>query len=547
MPTSSAINLMWPVAYKPKLTGGFGEFRTIRFHHGLDISTGGTTGHKVYAAAGGYVSSVLYHHYGAGYGLFVTHPGGYKTFYCHLKKFSWYLRKHHKIRKYRSHMMNKKNFNIKLRAGDIPVRRGTIIAYSGDTGAVPPHLHFELRRGSDLTVNPLINGIRIRDRRAPIIRGVHLMPLSHVSQSENNEMGTIIKAKRYRGRYYILKQKKIPQAYGLIGIKIDAYDPWVHYKLPIFGMKLYIDNKLVFQRQLKSIYRSKSYKAGTIYDFDYSSSRKFIYYLYSRNTKKGALKITKKNNIRRIKIMVYDARGNRSYINFKIKSGESQKGLSPKKLNLFKGQRLVLKSSDNKCTVQYSKKAALYNEEVHLTKDPQPTLYLKGFSSRSDQYTLSPSHLCVLKRPKLSLKYTGSDRKKVGIYIMSGNAFYFQSNRYDKKSKSFIARPIRTSTFFLARDDTKPTAYFKNKRRYRRPSRILIRVRDSGSGLNIKRCIVQVDNKKVYWVQDILWKKSYIEIFKHNKVWSRGKHIISLYLVDNAGNNRSYRYIYYRY
>jgi hypothetical protein len=244
--------------------------------------------------------------------------------------------------------------------------------------------------------------------------------------------------------------------------------------------------------------------------------------------------------------LVYDARGYKSYIHFKLQKGKPQKGVSPKKINLFKGKSLVLKSSDRKCTIRYNKKAALYNEEVYLSRDPQPKLYTRGFSSKSPQYTLSPSNLCVLKRPKLSIKYTGSDRKKVGIYKMRNGAFYYQGNSYKEKTKSFILRPIRTATFFLARDDTKPSARFRNNRRYTRPSRVLIRVRDSGSGLNLNRCIVKVDNKKINWIHDILWRKSFIEIFKHNKIWSNGKHVISLYLEDNAGNNRSYKFIYYR-
>lgn len=119
---------LWPV--NGVLLSRFGE-RTDPFsgegaiHGGVDISA--PTGTPVHAAADGIVGRAEYY---GGYGklVVVDHGNGMSTRYGHLSR-----------------------FNV------VPgqeVRRGDIIAYSGQTGrATSPHLHFEVRMGG-AAVNP---------------------------------------------------------------------------------------------------------------------------------------------------------------------------------------------------------------------------------------------------------------------------------------------------------------------------------------------------------------------------------------------------------
>ena len=77
-----------PVSYDISLAGNFGEPRPHHFHGGIDIKTDGVEGKAIYAIGDGYVSRVTMGLYGFGNAVYVTHPEGYTSVYCHLKAFS---------------------------------------------------------------------------------------------------------------------------------------------------------------------------------------------------------------------------------------------------------------------------------------------------------------------------------------------------------------------------------------------------------------------------------------------------------------------------
>ncbi len=59
---------------------------------------------------------------------------------------------------------------------EIPVARGEIVAKTGQTGAGPPHLHFEIRTGDNRPLNPMRFGFDIPDKITPTIKSVRLEP-----------------------------------------------------------------------------------------------------------------------------------------------------------------------------------------------------------------------------------------------------------------------------------------------------------------------------------------------------------------------------------
>ena len=64
---------------------------------------------------------------------------------------------------------------VALPQGEIRFARGEIVAWSGQSGAGPPHLHFEVRRG-DTNFDPLLHGYALPDHIAPTLAAAWITP-----------------------------------------------------------------------------------------------------------------------------------------------------------------------------------------------------------------------------------------------------------------------------------------------------------------------------------------------------------------------------------
>ena len=131
-----------PVDYDILLAGNFGEPRPHHFHGGLDISTDNVEGKHIYAIGDGYVSRVTQGLYGFGNAVYVTHPEGYTSVYCHLKSFSPRIKA--ALRRYQyEHETSVPD--AQFGPLECPVSQGQFIALSGNTGnSTGPHLHLEI-------------------------------------------------------------------------------------------------------------------------------------------------------------------------------------------------------------------------------------------------------------------------------------------------------------------------------------------------------------------------------------------------------------------
>ena len=131
-----------PVSYDISLAGNFGEPRPHHFHGGIDVKTDGVEGKAIYAIGDGYVSRVTMGKYGFGNAVYVTHPEGYTSVYCHLKSFSPRIKAAMRRWQY-AHETS--DGDALLSPLDCPVSQGQLIALSGNTGhSTGPHLHLEI-------------------------------------------------------------------------------------------------------------------------------------------------------------------------------------------------------------------------------------------------------------------------------------------------------------------------------------------------------------------------------------------------------------------
>ena len=157
----------YPLAIPLKLNANFGEMRPNHFHMGLDLFTLRRENLPVYAPADGWISKVKVDPNGFGNAIYVSHPNGYTTLYCHMNTFPTKVLQAMKEGQYAKQSWKG---DVEFAKGEFPVRKGELLAYSGNTGAsAGPHVHYEIRRtDDDACLNALLFH-KVHDVTAPDI------------------------------------------------------------------------------------------------------------------------------------------------------------------------------------------------------------------------------------------------------------------------------------------------------------------------------------------------------------------------------------------
>lgn len=260
----SGQELLNPFEHPALLSGNFGELRSNHFHAGLDFKTQGTEGKPVRAVNDGYVSRLSVSPSGYGNALYLTHPDGTITVYGHLLRFADSLAAYVKEQQYAE-----ESFSVDLRpeAGRFPVKKGEVVALSGNTGSSGgPHLHFEVRdAGSGELLDPVVYYRRqLRDTRPPRIQSVMIYPV---------EGEGAVNGKSVRQEY---RQKL--SAWGKIGIGVKAYD-YMDGTHNIYGVKeivLKTDGDTVFHSRIDRYALDESRYLNSFIDYaDWIDNRSF--------------------------------------------------------------------------------------------------------------------------------------------------------------------------------------------------------------------------------------------------------------------------------
>ena len=220
-----------PVDIPIILAGNFGELRPNHFHSGLDIKTNGKEGYKLYSIADGYVVRIKTGSTGYGKVLYVNHPElGITSVYAHCQDFVG------KIGAYTVLAQNQVEFyeiDIQVPASALPVKKGEVIALSGNSGSsTAPHLHFEIRETStENPLNPLLfKFLKVADNRSPVIQQLVVYGLSAKGYRIPGQRMQVPVAVR-NGKYSITSDTlKIPAHYcsehGGIGLALAAHDKY---------------------------------------------------------------------------------------------------------------------------------------------------------------------------------------------------------------------------------------------------------------------------------------------------------------------------------
>ena len=210
---------VWPTNASRYLTSTFCEYRDYHFHSGIDIKTWAKTGYKVFAVDSGSLWRLSVSPYGYGKVLYIHHNDGKYSVYGHLLKFSDKIQN---LVKGEQKRINRFSVEIFFQNGEIPIKKGELIGYTGRSAAKSPHLHFEIRDANHTPLNPNIYGFKVNDSFSPIIKSVSFSPLDYNSFVEDDYRPFVLPAQKVsEGKFNILETVEV---WGNIGIGVSVYD-----------------------------------------------------------------------------------------------------------------------------------------------------------------------------------------------------------------------------------------------------------------------------------------------------------------------------------
>jgi hypothetical protein len=261
---------LWPLKIGISQSSSFAEFRGFRFHAGIDLRTKRKTGFPVYAIEDGFISRIKVQYRGYGYALYIDHPKlKRRVVYAHLQDFTGEPGEY----------VKQKLVKIKQRHGidnffaaeRFPVKKGQVVGLSGESGAGPPHLHFEIRTLADEPVAPALSGYRPDDKITPRFHHIYFEPYSFpciVNKSFLPYKGNLKKYKQGKYRF-----EKIALS-GKAGIKIGVSD--TNGAGNVYGVEkieMLNGEKRIFDRLFHKYSYSQNHQCSLVFDYIKSNKR----------------------------------------------------------------------------------------------------------------------------------------------------------------------------------------------------------------------------------------------------------------------------------
>jgi murein DD-endopeptidase MepM/ murein hydrolase activator NlpD len=531
----------------PALAGSFGELRSNHFHSGVDFRTNQRTGYPVYATADGYISRMRVQNSGFGLALYINHPNGYTSVYGHLSRFNPKIGQAVKNIQYQ-----KKSYEIDefLTADLIPVRRGDIIAYSGNTGSSGgPHLHFEIRdTKTEATINPQFFGIQIPDNIPPVIYAMYVYRLNGKPFNEFTPK-QYFQAVGNNGTYNLNKVSTINLS-GEVGFGITTTDK--HNGASglngVYSIELFVDDLTVFTSALEKFSFDNSKAVNSHIDYPAylnlkrSIQKSFVdpgnpLQIYSNLVNNGRL-LFNDGKLHRVKYQITDSKGNKSTLQFNVQANASAtiENPSPTTGNIFAYNKINEYNTDEiKVTLP---KGTLYNDLNFI--------YKKGVKPQQNAYSamhqihnnLTPLHIGFELWIKADSSLTKYQQKALIVNANRSSQGGFYENGYVK------ATPKNFGSFFIAIDTIAPTIVpvnIANGKNMSSLSKMSFRISDNLSG--IKSFNGYIDGKWILMEFDTKTANLWHNFDERTTV---GKHTFELLVADMKDNVKRYQIEFYR-
>lgn len=534
-----------PLDIPMQLSGNFGELRPNHFHAGFDFKTNQREGLNVYAVGDGYVSRIKISTFGYGKAIYITHPNGFTTVYGHLQKAIGAIEAKIKETQYKE---NAYEVELFLKPNELPVKKGDIIAISGNTGGSEgPHLHFEFRdTATEKAINPQFFGYdaSLKDTKKPVVSSLVVYPIDTESVANKSKRPVNLGLSLQSDGTYI-SEKVL--ASGKIGFGITAidFDDVSYNANGTYKGELSANGKTIFEYRFDEMAFDEGRYINAFIDYSrYKKQKNRVQKLFMKQPYElsniyqkeanGILDITP-NYTQSLKVVVSDFNENKTIITIPV---------------AYSDQKSII-ASDAQTTPYLAK----YNRDFVFEKDNFSTTFLSG-TFYDDAYlnldvknqTLFLHDDVIPIHKAFSITYDAANvpenqREKSFIASFNSNKWNYIATK--RNGTTFTASTKTLGQFKLVQDYIAPkitiTKSIEGKWISEQKS-IVVTISDDFSG--IKSYNGYLNGKWILFEYESKLKRL-THTFDDGMV-AEGENILKIVVTDNVGNSTTFETKFFR-
>jgi murein DD-endopeptidase MepM/ murein hydrolase activator NlpD len=534
------------------MSANFGELRANHFHSGIDFRVGGVSGAKVYAIESGYVSRIYVS--GAGYGkaLYIEHPDGHTSVYAHLDRFAGKIGEYVEEYQYKRQRFYVNDYTDTTL---LPVKKGDVIGYAGNTGSsFGAHLHFEIRESAQQApINPVVKRyVMPNDNVPPVFHRIAIFTLDTIND--------VTRPRLLKAEKMIKRQKGfVPEKTGtfevcnpvFIGVNANDYQPENASKHGIYQMQAYLDNELLYSFKIDKFEFKHTKYINSFIAYDELIDNNITYiktYIedgnqtpFYENVKNKGLIMLKDTLLHNVRIELFDDLLNKSTAEFKIRRSAK---VATKHQTVNPAQFITMRW-DN--TFEY------YEDELEVCIVPE-SLYSNALFKSTKTEIPAGGYSCLWNLGYANIPLHNAMKLKIKPVNLPSHlkkhAFVAKQNKDERISycggqfdaNGFLVTEVSSfGAYFIAIDTIPPKISVNAKgTNFSASNKLTVILNDDVSG--IKSCDGYIDGKWVLFEHDPK-TKSMTYLFNKKQLGEKGKkRQLKVIAIDNCDNTATFVY-----